>query len=73
MSKVGGLISLVNVALATIGTFLNMEAILVSMVEQTYFYSPDGIETKRISFSFMDHIKRPFTKLIAVFKKPSKH
>ena len=33
LSKVGGLVSLVNIVFTGLGTFLNMEAILVSMVE----------------------------------------
>ena len=42
LSKTGGLISLVNIVFVAIGTIFNMEAILVAMAEQTYFYSSDN-------------------------------
>ena len=72
LSKVGGLISIVNLVFAALATFFNLEAILVSMVEQTFYHGPDNV-AKKISYSFMDHIRRPFSKFIGLFKKPSCH
>ena len=56
---------------AAIGTIFNIEAILVSMVEQIYFYSPDHKKASRIKLSFLDHVSRPFSMCISVFKEPS--
>ena len=71
LSKAGGLISLVNLLFIVLGTIMNMEAILISIVEQTYYHSPDHKKVKRIRLGFFDHIFRPFSLCINKIKKPT--
>jgi hypothetical protein len=68
LSKVGGLISLLNIAFVVIGTVINMRAIVWAIVEKIYYFTPDGTMYERVHLDGWDLFTYPSSCLY-----PSKH
>ena len=60
LSKVGGLVSLLNIAFIVIGTVINMNAIVWAMVEKIYYFTPDGTMFERVHLQGWDQVTLPF-------------